>query len=72
MFARPPRQTLGGVIHHAKRFIGNADRTIRTVGKLYSAVKDHLPPSKIKNAAEKGLSEYGKIREAIRSNAPLL
>jgi hypothetical protein len=60
------------MVSHGKRIIGNADRTIRTAVKLYGAVKDVLPDSNIKRAAERGISEYGKIRAAIQTNAPLL
>ena len=35
--------------------------------KVFHAVKDHLPPSKIKNAAEKGLSDYEAVREKVRA-----
>ena len=66
------RHSLGGIVCHTKRFVSNVDRTMNTASKIYGAVKDVLPPSQMKTAAEKSLSGYQAIRDAIRSNAPLL
>ena len=72
MLGHVPRHSLGGIVCHSKRIIGNVDRTMRTVGAVYNAVKHVIPPSNIKAAAERGLSTYAEIRQAIRNNAPPL
>ena len=47
--------------------IGKVDKAIHIGGRVFRAVKDHLPPSKIKNAAERGLSDYEAVREKVRA-----
>ena len=64
-------QRLGQAVAQTRSMIGRVDRGVRIAGKVFHAVKEHLPPSKIKNAAEKGLSDYEAIREKIRANAPM-
>ena len=66
------RHSLGSIVCHTKRFLANADRTMHTASKVYGAVKDVIPPSSIKTAAEKTLSSYQAVRQAIRNNAPLI
>ena len=51
----------------AKHAISNLDRGVRMTGKIYHAVKEHIPEGKIKKTAEKGLSNYESIREKVRS-----
>ena len=72
MIGHVPRHSLGGLICHTKRFVGNVDRTMRTASGVYGQVKHLVPDGRIKTAAEKSLSGYNTIREAIQSNRPLL
>ena len=67
MFARITKHRLGSAIGRTRTIIGNIDRGIRTAARVYHAVKDHVPDSKIKKAAERGLSDYESVREKIRS-----
>ena len=62
-----PIQRIGQIASSVRRGIGHADRAIHVGAKVFHAVKDHLPPSKIKNAAEKGLSDYEAVREKVRA-----
>ena len=55
----------------AKHMIGSIDRGMRTASKVYHAVKDHVPDSKLKRAAEKGISDYESIREKVRQGAQM-
>ena len=72
MLGHIPRQRLGTIVGHTKNIIGNIDKGIRTVHSVYKVVKHHVPDSKIKKAAEKGLSDYETIREKIRTASPPL
>ena len=62
---------IGQLACRAKHMIGNIDRGIRTAGKVYHAVKEHVPEGRIKKAAEKGLSDYESIRERVRQGAQM-
>ena len=62
---------IGQLACKAKHMIGSIDRGIRTAGAIYKAVKHHVPDSKIKRAAEKGLSDYESIREKVRQGAEM-
>ena len=70
MFGRIPRQRIGTIIGRTKTLIGSIDRGIRTTHQVFKAVKHLTPDSKLKAAAEKGLTDYETIREKIRSVAP--
>ena len=62
-----PIHRIGQLASSVRRGIGHVDRAIHVGSKVFHAVKDHLPPSKIKNAAEKGLSDYEAVREKVRA-----
>ena len=58
---------IGQLACKAKHMIGHVDRGIRFSGAVYKAVKHIVPDSKMKSAAEKGLSDYEAVREKVRS-----
>ena len=60
-----PIQRIGQLASSVRHGIGRVDRAIHVGGRIFRAVKEHLPP-KIKNAAEKGLSDYESVREKVR------
>ena len=62
---------IGQLACRAKHMIGSLDRGIRTASRVYHAVKEHVPDSKIKRAAERGLSSYESIRDKVRQNADM-
>ena len=66
------RQPIGRIIANTRTFVSNIDRGIRTSGRVFNAVKKHIPDGKIKKAAERGLSDYESVREKIRFASPLL
>ena len=72
MFHRIPRQRIGTIVAHTRTFVSNVDRGIRMAHHVYKAVKDHVPDSRMKRAAEKGLSDYESVREKIRGASPPL
>ena len=70
MLGHIQRQPLGKIIAHTRTIVGNIDKGIRTTGRVFNAVKQHLPDGRIKKAAERGLSDYESVREKIRAAAP--
>ena len=66
------RQPLGRIIANTRTLVSNIDRGIRTTGRVFNAVKEHIPDGKIKKAAERGFSDYESVREKIRFAAPLI
>ena len=66
------RQLIGRIIANTRALVSNLDRGIRTTSRVFHAVKEHIPNSKIKKAADRGLSDYESVREKIRSAAPLI
>ena len=62
---------IGQLACRAKHMIGSLDRGIRTFGRVYHAVKEHVPEGQIKRAAEKGLSDYESIRMKVRQGAEM-
>ena len=60
------RQRLGHVAGHTKTLIGHVDKGIRTAGRVFHAVKDHIPDSQFKKIASKGFSDYETVREKVR------
>jgi len=62
---------VGQLACRAKHMIGSLDRGIRTFGRVYNAVQQHVPEGKIKRAAEKGLSDYEAIRAKVRLGAEM-
>ena len=62
---------IGQLVVKGRNMISNLDRGIRTASKVYHAVKEHVPPGKIKSAAEKGLSDYESVREKVRQAAQM-
>ena len=56
---------IGQLACRAKHMIGSLDRGIRTFGRVYKAVQEHVPEGKMKQAAEKGLSTYESVREKV-------
>ena len=42
------RQRLGHVAGHTKTLIGHVDKGIRAAGRVFHAVKDHIPDSQFK------------------------
>ena len=72
MFGRIPRQRIGHIVARTKNIVGHIDRGIRAAHTVYRAVAPHVPDSKIKRAAEKGLSDYESVREKIRMASPPL
>ena len=60
-------QRIGQLAATARHFAGRADKAIHTTARIYHAVKEHIPESKIKSAAERGLSDYEAVREKIRA-----
>ena len=66
------RQPIGRIIANTRTLVYNIDRGIRTTGRVFHAMKKHIPDGKIKKAAERGLSDYESVREKIRSAAPLI
>ena len=61
---------IGQLVGHARHMIGNVDKGVRMTGRVFHAVKENIPDSKIKRAAERGLSEYEAVREKIRNANP--
>jgi hypothetical protein len=60
---------MGSIASHARATIGSLDRAFHIGSKIFHATKAHIPPSKIKSAAEKGVSTYEAIREKLRAGA---
>ena len=66
------RQPIGRIIANTRTLLSNIDKGIRTTGRVFNAVKEHMPDGKIKKAVERGLSDYESVREKIRSASPLI
>ena len=62
---------IGQLVLRGRSMISNLDRGMRTTSKLYHAVKEHVPPGAIKNAAERGLSTSDSVREKVRQGADM-
>ena len=62
-----PVQRIGQLAATVRHGIGKADKAIHIGGQIFRAVKHHMPESKMKSAAEKGLSDYEAVRERIRA-----
>ena len=71
MFGTMTPHKLGQLACRTKQALSGIDRGIRTAGRVYHAVKEMVPDSKMKRAAEKGLSDYESIREKVRQNAQM-
>ena len=72
MLGRIARQPIGRIVANTRTLVSNIDRGIRTTGRVFNAVKQHIPDGKIKKAAERGLSDYENVKEKIRSASPLI
>ena len=57
------RQPIGRIIANTRTFVSNMDRGIRASGRVFHAVKEHMPDGKIKKAAERGFSDYDSVRK---------
>ena len=64
-------QRIGQMASRAVHTIGRLDRGIRTAGRVFRAVKEHVPEGKIKRVAERGLSDYEAVREKVRQGAEM-
>jgi hypothetical protein len=61
-----PIQRIGQFTSSVRHGIGRVDKAIHLGGRIFHAVKEHLPPSKLKHAAERGLSDYEAVRQKVR------
>ena len=62
-----PIHRVGQLASSVRHGIGQIDRAIHVGSKVFHAVKEHVPP-KIRNAAERGLSDYEGVRQKIRES----
>ena len=60
-------QRIGQLASHARRALGSIDKGIRFTGAVFHHTKHLVPNSKMKAAAERGLSDYAAVREKVRN-----
>ena len=63
--------SIGQMASRAVHTIGRLDRGIRTAGRVFRSVKEHVPEGKIQRAAERGISSNEAVREQVRQGAEM-
>ena len=64
-----PVHRFGQTVGHIRSSMANVNRALHVGTKVWHAVKDSIPDSKMKQAASKGVTSYESVIEKIRAGA---